>query len=329
MTTIKEIASMAGVSQSTVSRMMNQSGYVSEEARKRILHVIKETEYIPSTQAKAMRTKKSNVIGVILPRISTQTPSQYVSGIDRVLSKRGFQILLVNTNLQREKEIEYLKLMKSRQVDGIILIATNDSDELIKEIRNVKLPFVAVGQSLDGFSCVVQDDFRAAEELMTYLINKGHVKIGYIGVDERDRSVGYLRKAAYRHVAEKHKLELERSWMQIGDFSTMSGYKAMGKMLTQSIEAPTAVFVATEHMAIGAMKYLKEHNYRIPEDIAIVGVGHSELGEYVEPSLTTISYPNEDAGVQAGKLLLNQIKNINTVPEKIVMNYTLLERDSV
>lgn len=150
MLTIKQIAEMAEVSRSTVSRFLNNSGYVSEEAGKRIDKVIKETGYIPSEHAKSLRTKKTKVIGVILPTIHTETSSKIVSGIDRELAKQGYQILLANTNLDKEKEMEYLNLLKVRQVDGIILVATNTEAPLIKRIKELNIPVVAIGQELKG-----------------------------------------------------------------------------------------------------------------------------------------------------------------------------------
>src|SRR5690606_35553402 len=137
MVTIKEIAEMAGVSRTTVSRVLNNSGYVSEDARKRVEKVIEETGYVPSEQAKSLRTKKTKVIGVILPTIQTETPSRIVTGVGKELSKNGYQILLANTNLDKQKEVDYLDLLRLRQVDGIILIRSEEHTSELQSRENL------------------------------------------------------------------------------------------------------------------------------------------------------------------------------------------------
>ncbi|MHC8521227.1 LacI family DNA-binding transcriptional regulator [Rossellomorea sp. H39__3] len=194
MPTIKEVAKMAEVSSATVSRFLNNSGYVGEEARKRILKVIEETGYVPSENAKSLRTKQTKVIGVILPKISTETSSRLVRGLDEVLAKEGYQILLANSGLSAEKEIEHLRLLKSRDVDGIILSATTNGANLKSEIQRLDIPVVVVGQEVDGTPNVIFDEYQAAKDMVKHLIDHGHERIGFIGVSEEDPAVGVLRK---------------------------------------------------------------------------------------------------------------------------------------
>ncbi|MGP4081329.1 LacI family DNA-binding transcriptional regulator [Pseudalkalibacillus sp. R45] len=329
MTTIKDIARLANVSRTTVSRYINNNGYVSEEARKRIIKAIKETGYIPSAQAKSLRTKRSSVIGVILPKISTETASRVVNGINGELSKFGFQTLLANTQLNDEKEIEYIKLLQGQQVDGIILLATNINDRLLEAIRGIKVPFISLGQDLPGVTSIVYDDYNASVELTEHLIERGHRKIAFIGVDEKDRAVGYLRKKAFLDTCGKFDCELDENWLQTGDFSYESGYEAMDRILTQSKARPTAIFAVTDRMAIGAIEYLKERNISIPEDIAIVGIGASDLSKYITPPLTTVDYFNEEAGKKAAKYMLEKLENKHIEYKSFTLNYRLIVRNSV
>lgn len=329
MITIKEIAELAKVSSATVSRVLNNSGYVSNHARERIVKVIEETGYVPSEHAKGLRMKRTKVIGVILPKMHTETSSRVVNGIDEELAKKGYQILLANTNLKPEKEIEYLKLLKSRQVDGIILLATNINENLVAEIQQLSIPFVSVGQDIPGALNVVYDDYHAAKDLTTLFIKKGHEKIAFIGVDESDRAVGYLRKQGYLDVMAEHGLEVKREWMQKGVFDIQSGYEAMKKIIEGTINLPTATFAVTDRLAIGAMQYLKEIRLSVPEQMAVAGVGASEISKYVDPTLTTVDYQNEKAGQEAAKLILNSIINNEKNLKKITLEYRLLFRDSV
>ncbi|WP_078378807.1 LacI family DNA-binding transcriptional regulator [Sutcliffiella halmapala] len=329
MSTINKIAELAKVSRTTVSRVINDSPNVSDAARSRVLKVIEETGYVPSEQAKSLRTKKTKVIGVILPKISTETSSKIVSGLDEVLAPFGYQILLASTNLQKEKEIEFLHLLKVRQVDGIILVATNADESLVKEILQLKKPMVVIGQEIPGVSNVLYGDYHAARDLVSLMINKGHKKIAFIGVDESDVAVGVKRKKGYLDVMQENKLTIEDQWIQKGIFDIDSGYDAMKKILDKSTTIPTAVFAVTDRLAIGAMQCLKEKGFVIPEDIAITGIGASELSQYVTPSLTTVDYLNKQAGREAAKIILQSIQQEEYSINKINLEYRLIERNSL
>ncbi|WP_338448331.1 LacI family DNA-binding transcriptional regulator [Niallia oryzisoli] len=329
MITIKEIAERANVSRTTVSRVLNSSGYVSEEAKKRVLKVIEETGYIPSENAKALRTKKTKVIGVILPKISTETSSRLVKGLDEIFAMEGYQILLTNTNLEPEKEIEYLKLLKSRHVDGIILSATNINRTLVEEIFKLKIPFVTVGQYISGLANVLFDDYQASKEMVHYLIKKGNKNIAFIGVDEKDRSVGYCRKSGYLDAMKENHLPVEESWIQKGKFDVVSGYQSMKAIMALSKQKPDAVLAVTDRLAIGAIQYIKEICLSIPDDIAVAGMGASELSKFITPALTTIDFSIEDAGREAANLLLEQINGGNYHETIRTIKYRLLERSSI
>lgn len=329
MTTINDIAKMANVSRTTVSRVLNNNGYVSESARERVMKVVEETGYIPSVSAKSLRTKRSGVIGVILPKISTETASRVVGGINEVVAKEGFQILLTDTELNHEKEIEYIRLLHSRHVDGIILLATNVNDRLLNAIEDANLPFISLGQELPGVTSIVYDDYHASRDMTNMIIQKGHKKIAYIGVGEDDPAVGVLRKQGFIETIQEAGLEVEECWIRYGDFSIESGYESMKQIIEASPgNLPTAVFVVTDRMAVGAMEYLKEQGLRIPQDIAVTGIGASVMSKYVSPSLTTIDYFNKEAGTMAAELLLEQLQDKNT-KKKFLQNYRLIERDSV
>ncbi|MBF0705058.1 LacI family DNA-binding transcriptional regulator [Alkalihalobacillus hwajinpoensis] len=329
MPTIKDVAKRAGVSRTTVSRVLNDNGYVSHEARQRVVEAVEEMGYIPSAHAKTMRTKRSGVIGVILPRISTETASRVVNGIENELAANGYQILLTNTQLQPEKEIQNIKLLKSRQVDGIILLATNRNQELLDTISDASIPFVAIGQELNGVMSVVYDDYHSSYSVTESLIEKGHRHIGFIGVPETDHAVGIVRKQGYLDAMKKHGLTVEKGWIQYGNFTFESGYEAAKQLVEQSELKPTAIFAVTDRMAIGALGLLKEQGIRIPEDMALFGIGASDLSRHVTPALSTVDYFNEDAGQKTAQLILEQLSGKVLEKKKLKLNYRLIERDSV
>ncbi|MBM7096773.1 MULTISPECIES: LacI family DNA-binding transcriptional regulator [Alteribacter] len=329
MVTILDIAKLADVSRTTVSRVLNDSGYVSEKARSRVLEAIEQTGYIPSEQAKSLRTKKTKVIGVILPKISTETASRVVNGIDDILREKGYQILLSNANLQVDKEIEQMKLLESRRVDGIILLATNIQQKLLSAIKELKVPLVALGQDIPDVPSVVYDDYHAAKDLTNAIIDRGHKRIGFIGVPETDRAVGYLRKEGYLDAMNEKGLAVEKSWIQKGKFDIESGRRAMKRILSESKEVPTATFAVTDRLAIGAMEFLKEQHISVPDEMAMAGIGASEISSYITPPLTTVDYNNENAGMETAKLLLEKINGNAGKMRKLSMDYRLMIRDSL
>ncbi|MFC2948732.1 LacI family DNA-binding transcriptional regulator [Virgibacillus sediminis] len=333
MVTIKDIAEMAKVSRTTVSRVLNSSGYVSEDARKRVEKAIEETGYIPSQHAKSLRTKKTKIVGVILPTIQTETSSRIVTGIGEELSKHGYEIILANTNLKKEKEIEFLELLKVRRVDGIILIATNTEPDLVEKIKDINIPLVMIGQAVDGVMSITYDDYNAARELTHTFITKGYREIAFIGVDETDRAVGYLRKKGFLDEMEAHGLKVNEGWVQEAIFDIDSGHDAMERILSSPSvsdqkSVPKAVIAVTDRLAIGAMSYLKKEGIRVPEDMGIAGFGASEIAQYLDPPLTTVDNQNEKAGEKAARQLINRITG-REYSEKIVLNYRLIWRKSL
>ncbi|QKG83272.1 LacI family transcriptional regulator [Kroppenstedtia pulmonis] len=328
MMTIKEIAKLANVSSSTVSRVLND-GYVSDEVRQRVLKIIEETGYVPSEHAKSLRTKRTKVIGVILPRLSTETSIRIVNALNDELAREGYQMILTNTNLKQEKEIENLNLLKSRQVDGIILLATNINDRLIHEIKQLHIPLIVIGQEIPNVSIIINDDYQAAREMTERLIHKGYEQIGFIGVTEEDHAVGYLRKQGYVDALKEHQLEIREEWMAEATFDFESGYQAMKEIREGSRIMPTAVFAVTDNIAIGAMQYLKEEHFLVPDDIALVGTGNSNMAKYIDPPLSTIDFLNEKTGQEAARMILQHIRNPSIKHQKKVMEYRLIERNSV
>jgi LacI family sucrose operon transcriptional repressor len=260
---IIEIAKLAGVSKSTISRYLND-GYVSAENRVKIQEVIKSTGYIPLRQAKTLRTKKTNLIGVIVPKISTETTSRVIEGISDEISKCGYDLLIANTNLNIDKEMEYLNILKN-QVDGIIFIATKITDKHIKIMEEIDIPIVVVSQNIKEYPSIYYDDYNASKDVVEQLIINGYRKIAFIGVYEDDIAVGYERKRGYINALEENKIKLNEKLIQIGDFSMESGYE-LCKNLMDGNEKPDAIFATTDNIAVGAIEYLLEAGYKIPKD---------------------------------------------------------------
>lgn len=328
---IIDIAKLAGVSKSTVSRYLN-NGYVSVESRDKIKKVLDETGFTPQRQAKGMRTKKTNLIGVIVPKISSETPARVVEGITEILSNNGYDMLIANTNLSVEKELEYLNIFKSNQVDGIIFMATKVKEEHIKAMNELEVPIVVVAQDIDEFSSVYFNEHDATRDITNYVIKKGHKKLGYIGVYEEDIAVGLYRKEAYIETLKENDIEIIEENIKIGDFAEETGYR-LAKEIMEGNNIPTAIVAVTDNLALGAIEYLIDNNYRVPEDIAVVGMGDSRIARVITPKLTTIHYHYKTAGRKAAEIILdklnNKSKNNKEIRKKVKLNCLLVERSSV
>ena len=328
---IIDIAKLAGVSKSTVSRYLN-NGYVGAETREKIKKVIDETGFRPQSFAKTLRTGKTNLIGVIVPKITTEAAPRVVEGITEVLSPEGYDVLITNTNLSIEKEIEYLKIFKNKQVDGIIFLATKVTEEHIQVMDKLPIPIVVVAQKIEGYPSVYHDDYNSSKEVVKYLASKGHKGIGFIGVYEEDISVGYWRRAGFIDGMNESGLKIQWDNLKVGDFSPESGYKYAKELMEQD-NPPTAIFAVTDNLALGAMEYLNENNIRIPEEVAIISIGDSKIDKIITPKLTSVHYYYKTSGRKSAEIMLellrNNTKQSKNVKKNIKLSYRLIERNSV
>ena len=322
---INEIAKLSGVSRATVSRYLND-GYVSEEKKEKIRKVIEETGYQPSSQAQMLRTKKTRLVGVILPKINSDTVSRMVAGISDVLAKNGYQLLLANTNNSVEEELKYLNLFKDNQVDGIVFIATIFTARHKKLLKECRVPVVILGQHLDGYSCVYHDDFHASREVTQLLLEKGRT-VGFIGVTTKDEAARLGRKKGFEAAMKKAGNVCRPEQMAEAKFSIESGYEKM-KELLEAVPQVDSVFCATDNIAIGAMSYLKEIGKSIPQDIQLVGIGDTPLGKLVTPSLTTVHFYYKTSGMEAASMLVDILETDRTVNKELKMGFEVIRKNS-
>lgn len=323
---INEIARLAGVSRATVSRYLN-NGYVSEEKKNVIRQVIEETGYQPSSQAQMLRTKKTKLVGVILPKINSNTISREVAGISDILTKKGYQIILANTNNDIEEELKYLSLFKDNQVDGVIFIATILTQKHKKMLKEYKVPIVLLGQLLEGYPCIYQDDYKAAAKLTEQMAESGK-HFGYITVTDQDEAVGQRRRAGVEETLQKLEKELKPECVKCGDFTVESGHWMTAELFQENPNLDT-VICATDTMAVGAMTWLKENGYRIPEDVQVAGLGDGYLGKIVEPKLTTVHFFYKTSGMEAASMLVDLMESEETkICKEIKMGCELVLRES-
>ncbi len=323
---IAEIAKLAGVSSAAVSRYFN-NGYISEEKKQAIRKVVEETGYRPSLQAQTLRTKKTKMIGVILPKINSTAIGGVVEGILSALNANGYQLLLADTQNDPRKELEYLSLFNDKQVDGVILIATVFTVAHKKALKAMALPLVIIGQKLSGYNCIYHDDYHAFYDMTKLLLEKGRTRLGYISVFHQDKAAGLERYRGYRDaVRDKGLNGLEENFV-ISDFSMESGYKKTKELLTRC-GMLDGILCATDSIAIGAMQYLKEQKIEIPRQILIAGHGDSSMSKVTTPTLTTIHYSYEESGQLGARILLELLDKGEAPVKEIKMGYSIVENQS-
>ncbi len=323
---IADIAKLAGVSPSAVSRYLNQ-GYLSQEKKEAIRKVIEETGYRPLAQAQALRTRRTKTIGVVLPKIDSFSVSSVMAGIDSVLEQRGFQILLADTHNDPLKELDYLDSFDDQRVDGVILIGTVFTARHIATLKKSRVPVVVVGQQLPGASCVYHDDYHAFYDITTLLVAKGCRTLGFIGALPQDKAAGQERSRAYCDALRDAGLEDQAGHPAVAGFSASSGREKAQELL-ETYGPLDALVCATDSMAVGALQYLKSLGLRVPEDIRLTGQGGSDLCGMTTPTITTIRYFYEDSGANAAVLLLERLEHPDAPAKEIKLGYQIVENES-
>jgi LacI family sucrose operon transcriptional repressor len=323
---IDEIAKLAGVSPSAVSRYFNNRS-LSDEKREAIRRIVEETGYRPSLQASTLRTKKTHTIGVIMPRTNSSSVGSMISGILSVLNEHGYQLLLADTENDPNKELDYISTLDEKQVDGIIFIGTVFSAAHKKALKKMEIPLVILSQKLSGIHCVYFDDYHSIYETTKLLIEKGCKKIGYLGAIMEDKAAGKKRYQGFCDALSDCGMDEQKNQYEIADFSLESGAQKAEK-LWERFGPLDGLAAATDTIAIGAMKQLQQMGLRVPEDIRITGHGDSNYTKVTTPTLTTVHYDYRESGVLAARMMLELLENGKTAVTEMMLGYTLVEKDS-
>lgn len=325
--TITEIAKMAGVSVSAVSRYLND-GYISDEKRRKIKEVVEKTGYKPSKQAQILRTKKSKVIGVILPKISSESIARVADGISSVLSEKGYQMLLASTENNPKKEIEYLNLLQNNPVDGILFSASMYDKAHQDALKRLEIPVVIISQLFEGFPCVYHDDYGAARAMTELLLESGKRNIAHICVNQNDEAAGKSRTRGYLDAMKEYGVAVTDSMIITAGFHMDAGYESMKKLLA-ACKKIDGVFCATDTLAVGALTCLREAGKKIPQEIAIAGIGHNRMSRVVSPKITTAHLFYKTSGIEAANMLLEMIEKQDMVSRQVKLGYEVIRAESL
>jgi LacI family transcriptional regulator len=314
--TMKDVAERAGVSTTTVSHVINQTRFVSEENRSKVQEAMKALGYQPNAIAKSLRQKSTNTIGLMISDIANPFFTSLIRGVEDVANAAGFNLILCNTDEKPEKEYTYLDVLQQKQVDGVIVAPTGENLDYFEALVDNGFPMVFIDRRLEGIACpaVLADNENGSYEAVSHLIGLGHRRIGIV--------VGLLgvtstteRLRGYQKALAEHGLPFDKELVLPGKSKVESGREAALQLLALTAR-PSAIFATNNQMTIGVMRALHEQGVRCPDDMAVVGFDDFEWASAFRPLLTTVAQPVYDMGRVAAETLIERIRNKGETGDK-------------
>lgn len=322
--TIKDVAELAGVSKSTVSRYLN-NGYISMEKQQRVRKAIEETGFQSNFFAKRLKTRNSKLIGIVLPRMDSVTVGKLLAGITRVLEPEGYQSILLVSQLSTKKELANMQKLQQQGVDAILVDSVGITPEHVRHAQEWSVPILFTGQQNEAVHCLKIDDLAAGHRMGAYLRQMGHTRAVFAGVTETDEAVGIDRKKGFVEGFCEGRPEAEVKFVETG-FDFLSAYNQAEEIRQMK---PTVVVGATDNISLGILRYFHERGVKVPEDISVVGFGGYEVGAVVYPALTTVAFDYELMGMKAASFLLHLLHGEDEEQSNLTMPLFFVERESV
>ena len=328
--TIKDVAKLAEVSISTVSRVINDSKPVSPEVRRRVLNAIEELGYKPNEVARSLVTKKSNLIGLIVNDIGDSYVAQIVRGVEEVGRMYNYDIVLCSSYGSKDTEIKFAQVLRRKQVEGIIVVSEILNKENIEQIKEYKIPYVYLNKYYDSIESptVSIDNYEASCMMTEYLISLGHKNILYVTNEkDMDLTIEKDKIKAYRDTMELNKVESHI--YAVSGHGIDDGYN-IGEKVKElyNTKGITAVFCCQDEIAIGLINYFYDQNMRVPNDISISGYGDIKLASIYRPELTTIKEPYYDIGAVAIRRIIKELKGEGIEEQSINLPIQIMKRES-
>lgn len=321
MATIKQVAQHAGVSVATVSRVLNDKGYVHEDTRKAVQKAIEELQYNPNSVARSLFKKSSNTIGLLIPDITNPFFPQLVRAVEDVMYPKGYTTILFNSDENIQHELDYLKGMTSKYIDGVIVVSNTLKWE---HLESLTVPVIALDRHIDDrIASVTIDNYESSFKALEFLVERSCRKIAHLaGPSHVFTSSERLR--AYKDFTQKHGLE---EMIQEGSYELQSGMLNTMQLLTK-YQQVDAIFAGNDVMAIGALKAAAKLGINVPKELSVMGFDGVEWGTAVTPELTTMQQPIYQIGKKAAEMLLKRLETPGLSPEHVRLNAELTVRQS-
>lgn len=334
-TTLKEIAETLGISITTVSKALKNYSDVSEKTRKAVVALAEELNYTPNSFAVNLRTKESRTIGLIIPEVVHHFFSNVINGIIAEAEKKGYLVIILQSNESLELEKKQVALLINKRVDGIIMSLSNESnnDFHIKEILRKEIPFVQFDKisKLIPSSKVIINDQKAAMEAVQHLIDKGCKKIAHIRGPENPQNA-IDRFIGYKKALEKNGIRYDSKLVYTCKNVTFEEGVEFAKQIVEEHPDVDGIFVITDLVAVGVLAYFNEKGIQVPNQIAVIGFSNWFMSQVITPKLSTVDQPSYEMGVAAFTLLLEEMnchkEGKTFIPRTIELETSIIERDS-
>lgn len=336
--TIKDVAKICNVSTGTVNRALNNKPGIKPATKNRILHVVRELNYRPNYHARTLATGRTNTIGLVLPNVDNEFFAMLCSGVEKIGWETGFVMNLVLSNDNPEKETKALTSFLERGVEGIIVFPVSREVETIQRCVDADSKVVLLLNELpiSSVSVVKVDDFQIMATTVEHLVRSGHRDIAYIDgymhyspvyndSINRERYRGYRETLVKNHIMydRENYLEFNPAWYDDNDFSQLE------RLLSGTVRRPTAIICFHDQIAVWVVRGLERLGLRVPEDISVAGVDNIRELRYLHPRLTTSELPVRDLAEKAVSLLIQQVRNPESNPERIILRTTFISGESV
>ncbi len=325
--TIRDVAARARVSPATVSRALNNDPQVKAGTRERVLEVAHELGFVPNATAKSLRTRRTGIIGAIVPDVSTLFFLEIVKGIENTLSLSDYRVTICDSQNQLKKEKENARWLLDGSVDGLILLTPMMDDPSLCDLAEKGYPIGVFGRAIDhpAITCVGVDNYAAGLSATKHLIGHGHTDIAVItGPEGHHDSQERLR--GFQDTLHQQGLSLRPERIQCGGFTEEGGVRAFHAIVDRGAP-PTAIFALNDEMAIGVLQAAQASGLRVPQDLAVIGFDNVRLARVVTPALTTVNQPKLDAGFRLAQNILNRLSG-SADTERITLPADLVVRHS-
>lgn len=323
MPTIKDVSNLANVSVATVSRVINDNGYVNEKTKERVLDAIKQLDYRPNELARSLFKGRSKMIALFVPDISNPFFPEVARIVEDICNAHGFTLILCNTDNDHKKEISYLHALLQKSIDGIIMVSSTMSSE---ELKNIKIPIVALDRELDEkIPSITVNNREGARQAVRHIKDLGCKQIVHISgpqdaVSAKDRLAGYLDVV-------REERWFSENFIQPGKYTYEGAYEAAKEILTAHSDID-GIFAANDLMGVGVLKAAESMGLNVPNDLYVIGFDGIKLGETTSPSLTTMEQPIQVIGKRASEVLIQKIENPDKTFESEVYEVQLVRRES-
>lgn len=328
MATMKDIARLAQVSTSTVSHVINNSRFVSEEIREKVQKVVKELNYTPSALARSLKVNETKTIGMLVTATSNPFFAEVMAGVEQYCQQNHYNLIIATTNGDAERLQHHLQTLIQRKVDGLLLMC-GDARLNTDESLNIPLPMVVVDWWFTELNAdkIFENSTSGGYLATKTLIDAGHSDIAII-TGNLKKSLAKNRLEGYKKALYEANIPLNPNWIIESHFDFAGGLAGMNSLLTQS-KKPTAVFACSDTIAFGAYQAIWQHGLSVPKDISIIGYDDIELAKYLSPPLSTISQPKAELGKLAVETLLKRIRTKSTAFQTIMLEPELVLRSSI